>query len=69
MREFLTGLLFLIGVMFLVGMGILLIPFLLVLDFFLRILIGFALILLAIWLVGKWVLFLWDRTGKHNRLS
>lgn len=58
MREFLVGLLVLILIVILSGLGVLLIPVLLLLGFFLRWVIGLALILLSIWLVGKLTLML-----------
>lgn len=58
MREFLVGLLVLALIVILSGLGVLLIPFLLLLGFFLRWVIGLALILFSIWLIGKLTLML-----------
>jgi len=61
MKAFLIGFLFIIALAILSGLGILLLPFLLVLTFFLRIFIGFALVILAIWLLGKFIILVWGR--------
>lgn len=58
MREFLVGLLVIALIVILSGLGVLLIPTLLLLGFFLRWLIGLALILFSIWLIGKCTLLL-----------
>ncbi len=59
MKAFVVGLLFLLVVSILAGVGFLLLPFLLLLTIFLRVLIGFSLILFAIWLLGKLILWGW----------
>ena len=64
MKAFLVGFLFLCAVLLLMGVGFLLFPILLILTFFLRIAVGFALILFAIWLLGKFVLFLIEAMNK-----
>ena len=64
MKAFLVGFLFLFAVLLLTGVGFLLLPFLLILTFFLRIAVGFALILFAIWLLGKTILFLLKALDK-----
>jgi len=58
MREFLVGLLVLALIVLLSGLGVLLLPILLLLGFFLRWVIGLALILASIWLIGKLTLIL-----------
>lgn len=58
MKEFLVGLLVVTMTVILSGVGFLLIPLLLVMGFFLRWILGFFLILFAIWLVGKATLLL-----------
>ncbi len=67
MKSFLVGLLFLCAVLVLTGVGFLLLPLLLVLTFFLRIAVGFALVLFAIWLLGKLILFLWKALDKKSK--
>jgi hypothetical protein len=64
MKAFLVGFLFLCVVLLLTGVGFLLLPLLLILTFFLRIAVGFALVLFAIWLLGQFVLFLWKAMDK-----
>lgn len=66
MKEFLVGLLFLVAVLIMTGVGILLFPLLLVLTFFLRIAVGFLLILLAIWLLGKFIILVWEALRKKS---
>ena len=53
MKEFFVGLLVLIMMGALSLLGVLLLPLLLLLGIFLRVLVGFALLLLMIWLIGK----------------
>lgn len=64
MKAFIVGL----GVLVLMGIfsvaGILLFPVLIVLGIFFRILLGFFLILFAIWLTGKLTLLLIDYLRK-----
>ena len=64
MKAFLVGFLFLLAVLLLTGVGFLLLPLLLILTFFLRIAVGFALLLFAIWLLGKMILFLLEALDK-----
>ena len=64
MKAFLAGLLFLVAVLVLTGVGLLLLPLLLVLTFFLRIFVGFFLVLFAIWLLGKFIIFVWESLNK-----
>ena len=53
MKEFFVGLLVLLVLMILSVAGIFLFPLIIVLGFFLRWLISIALLVFAIWLVGK----------------
>lgn len=67
MKEFLVGLLVIVMMAVLSVFGILLFPLLLLMGFFLRWVLGFFLILFAIWLVGKVTLLLIGATGgKQN---
>ena len=61
MRAFLVGLAFLIAVVALTGIGILLFPLLIVLGFFLRIIFAFLFVIFAIWLLGNFIIFIWDK--------
>ena len=67
MKAFLVGFLFLCAVLVLTGVGFLLLPLLLILTFFLRIAVGLALILFAIWLLGKIILFLLEAIDKKSK--
>jgi len=58
MKAFLTGLLFLFIVAVLAGMGVLLFPFLLVLGWIVRVILIVVLLILAVWLLGKLVLYI-----------
>jgi len=60
MKAFLAGLVFLIAVGVMAGIGMLLFPILLVLAFFLRIFVGFILIIFAIWALGKFIIYVWS---------
>lgn len=60
MKAFLVGLLFLIAVLVLTSMGIFLYPLLLVTALLLRVIIGVLLFLLAIWILGKFIIWVWE---------
>ncbi len=60
MKEFLIGLLVLVSVLVLSGIGLLLLPFFIVLGFFLKLVIGVLLLLVAVWLIGKVTLVVID---------
>ncbi|MCK4916825.1 MAG: hypothetical protein KAJ14_06400 [Candidatus Omnitrophica bacterium] len=64
MKEFLIGLIFLIAVLLFAGIGLLLMPLLLVLAFFLRIIVVFALIIFTIWFLGKMIIVVWGKINK-----
>ena len=66
MKAFLVGFLFLCVVLIFASLGVLLFPLLFVLTFFLRVFIGIALILFAIWLLGKIILFLLESLDKKS---
>ncbi len=61
MREFLVGLVFLIAAFALMGIGALLFPLVIVLGFFLRIIFAFLFIIFAVWLLGKFIIFIWGK--------
>ncbi len=61
MREFLVGLVFLIAAFALMGIGGLLFPLVIVLGFFLRIIFAFLFIIFAVWLLGKFIIFIWGK--------
>lgn len=64
MKAFAIGLIFLIAVSLLAGMGILLFPLIVVLDFFLRIILAIFFVIFAIWLLGKFIIFIWTKIFK-----
>lgn len=61
MKAFLIGLLFLFSVVMLSAIGLLLFPLLIAMVWILRIFIMCAFIIFAIWLLGKFIMFVWDR--------
>ncbi len=61
MKAFLIGLFFILALSVLLGIGILLFPLLLVLAFFIRLLVIFFLVAFAIWLLGKFIIFSWEK--------
>ena len=66
MKEFLVGLLVIVMMGVLSVAGILLFPVLLLMGFFLRWILGFVLILVAVWLIGKATLVLIDSLKKRE---
>jgi len=66
MKALLVGMIFIMAVAVLSGIGVLLYPFLLVLSIVLRIALGFALIIFAIWLLGKFIIFVWEALFKKK---
>lgn len=64
MKEFLIGLVFLTAVLIFAGIGFLLFPLLLVLAVFLRIAIICALVIFAIWVLGKLIVVVWEKINK-----
>lgn len=67
MKAFFVGLLFLLAVGFLAGLGVLLYPFLAVLTFSLQFVVGIFIILFAVWLLGKMVIFIWEKLGSKSK--
>lgn len=61
MKAFLAGLIFLLAVSILVGIGVLLFPFMILLAFLLRLILGFFLVIFTIWLLGKFIIFVWEK--------
>ncbi len=58
MKAFLVGLLFLFIVAVLAGTAVLLFPFLLVLGWIARVILIVVLLILAVWLLGKLILYI-----------
>ncbi len=69
MKAFLVGLLFIIAVSFLSVLGVFLYPFLLLLTFVLRIIIGMALVVFAVWLLGKLIIFIWELLSGKQQIT
>ncbi len=61
MREFLVGLIFLVAVCFLAGIGVLLMPLWILLAVALRIVLIIIFLLLCIWLLGKFIVLVWEK--------
>lgn len=61
MKEFLMGLIFLIAVLALAGTGILLMPFWMLLEAALRMVLVVIFIFFCIWLLGKFIIFIWGK--------
>lgn len=66
MKEFFVGLLVLLVMLLVSIVGVFLLPFIVVLGFFLKWLISIALIVLAIWLVGKTTLLAIEHLKKRS---
>ncbi len=64
MKAFTVGLIFLIAVSILTSIGILLFPLIIVLGFLLRIILTLLFVILCIWLLGKFIIFVWERIFK-----
>ncbi|MFH0739238.1 MAG: hypothetical protein V2A59_05230 [Candidatus Omnitrophota bacterium] len=67
MKAFLVGLVFLFALCVLVGIGVLLTPLLLILAFFIRMIVLFFLVIFAIWLLGKFIIF--SREKLFNKVN
>ena len=65
MKEFLVGLLVILMMGVFSVLGILLFPLFLVMGFFLRFLLGLALFILVIWVIGKVTLVSIDHLRKR----
>lgn len=64
MKAFFIGLIFLIAVIILTGIGILFFPLIIVLGFFLKIILTLLFIIFSIWLLGKFIIFAWEKISK-----
>lgn len=64
MKSFFVGLLVIIMFLIVWVMGMMLLPYLILLGFFLRWLVGVALVVLVIWLIGKITLLAVDSLRK-----
>ena len=64
MKAFFVGLIFLIAVSVLAGIGILFYPLIIVWGFFLRIILALLFKVFCIWLLGRFIIFIWERIFK-----
>ena len=64
MKAFAVGLIFLIAVGLMAGRGMLLYPLLVVLGFFLKVVFALLFVILSIWLLGKFIIFVWEGIFK-----
>jgi hypothetical protein len=69
MKAFAIGLIFLIAVSILAGIGILLYPLIIVWGFFLKIILVLLFVIFCIWLLGKFIIFIWENIFKINKNS
>ncbi|MBN2120806.1 MAG: hypothetical protein JW734_07115 [Candidatus Omnitrophica bacterium] len=60
MKAFFVGLLVLIAMALLSGIGILLFPVFVALTLVVRLFLMVALVILGIWLLGKFVIYIWE---------
>lgn len=67
MRAFLVGLIFIIAAFLLSGVGFLLLPFVFVLGFLIRIVLSIVFILLCIWLLGRFIIFVFEMLFKGKK--
>ncbi len=61
MKEFFVGLLFLVAAGIFAGIGLLLFPLIIVLNIILRLAAICIFALISIWLLGKFILFVWKK--------
>jgi len=64
MKAFFVGLLIVLAVFILSGIGFLLLPLIFVLGFLLRFIASILFIFLSIWLLGKFVIFVWENWAR-----
>ncbi|MDD3296757.1 MAG: hypothetical protein PHU64_05285 [Candidatus Omnitrophica bacterium] len=64
MKAFFIGLLFVIMVAIFAGLGFMLYPFIIVLALFSRVIISLLLVAFTIWLLGKFIILVWEKLRK-----
>lgn len=67
MKAFFVGLLFLIAIMAVAGLGIVLSPFLAVFTVSLQMVIGLIVVVFVVWLLGKLIIFIWDKLSSNDK--
>jgi len=65
-KAFFVGLLFLAAALIMAGLGVFLYPFIFLLAIVLRIIVSIALVIFAIWLLGKFIIFIWDKLNNKE---
>jgi hypothetical protein len=66
MKAFLVGLLSLLAIAFLGGVIFLLTPLFFVLAIIFRVILGIIFLLFAVWLLGKFILFIWEKLNPSD---
>ena len=66
MKAFFIGLVALAIVGIFAGIGFLLHPFFILLGFLLRFFAWLAFIILCVWILGKFIIFIWDKAFKKG---
>lgn len=66
MKAFLVGVIFLIAVVIIAGLGYLFVPLILVLGLFLRFILLIVLGILVVWILGKFIIFVWEALRKKQ---
>lgn len=66
MQAFLVGLMFLLALLFLTALGILLFPFVLLGGLIFGVVVIVSFFILAIWLLGKGIIFFWEKFFKEK---
>ena len=69
MKEFLVGLIFLFAAVILAVMGFFLWPLAVVLAWFLRILVVLLFGMIAVWLLGKFIIYVWESIKDDRKNS
>ena len=66
MKAFFVGLLFLAAALIMAGLGVFLYPFIFLLAVVLRVVVSIGLVIFAIWLLGKFIIFIWDKLNNKE---
>ncbi|MBD3264214.1 MAG: hypothetical protein GF375_03825 [Candidatus Omnitrophica bacterium] len=69
MKAFLIGLTFLLAASILGLISLWLLPFILALALFLRVVAFFILVVFFIWLLGKFIIFVWENSRGSSQSS
>lgn len=66
MKAFFIGLVSLIAVSLLAGVAVFLFPLVIVFGFFLKIILSLIFFIFSIWLLGKFIIFVWESFLKRS---